>query len=446
MDTPTSSSIFSFYGTSLDENRPLLTQSTATSYTRDDSCYDQPAVEHEERMATASPFSGISNLLNTILGTGVLAMPAAVATVGLIPGMVLTLFSGITSGTGLYFLSESAARVQGRHASFFAVSQLTWPSAAMWFDTAIAIKCFGVAVSYLIIIGDLLPLVVLAFASEPIADTSLLLDRRLWILVVMAILAPLSYLRTLNALRHISALAIVSVVYLCAIVVYHYFTPGLLQKPEHVDLWHITPGIFSKLPVFIFAFTCHQNIFTVHNELKDNSRRSMIKVILWAIGSAAAVYELVATVGYLSFGRNAKGNIILEYPPSPFVAGGRVAIVILVMLGYPLQLHPCRASFTKVLEALNIHPPMKHYTTTTALIIGTLIIAVSVSQLDLVLAFVGSTGSTSISFILPGLFYYKLHQDKPWTSGKIIAVVLAAYGVAIMSVCLTFNIIRLFTE
>lgn len=74
MDTPTSSSIFSFYGTSLDEARPLLTQSTATSYTRDDSCYDQPVVEHEERMATASPFSGISNLLNTILGTGVLAM------------------------------------------------------------------------------------------------------------------------------------------------------------------------------------------------------------------------------------------------------------------------------------------------------------------------------------------------------------------------------------
>lgn len=38
----------------------------------------------------------------------------------------------------------------------------------------------------------------------------------------------------------------------------------------------------------------------------------MIKVIIWAIGSAAVVYELVATVGYLSFGRNAKGNIILE--------------------------------------------------------------------------------------------------------------------------------------
>ena len=71
--------------------------------------------------------------------------------------MIFTLISGIASGTGLYFLSESADRVEGRHASVFAVAQLTYPGAAVWFDTAIAIKCFGVAVSYLIIIGDIMP-------------------------------------------------------------------------------------------------------------------------------------------------------------------------------------------------------------------------------------------------------------------------------------------------
>lgn len=38
----------------------------------------------------------------------------------------------------------------------------------------------------------------------------------------------------------------------------------------------------------------------------------------------------------------------------------------------------------------------------------------TVSSLDKVLAYVGSTGSTSISFILPGLFYYKISApDSP---------------------------------
>ncbi|KAI5283315.1 hypothetical protein KEM55_001627 [Ascosphaera atra] len=32
----------------------------------------------------------------------------------------------------------------------------------------------------------------------------------------------------------------------------------------------------------------------------------------------------------------------------------------------------------------------------------------SISSLEAVLAYVGSTGSTAISFILPGLFYYKI--------------------------------------
>lgn len=79
------------------------------------------------------------------------------ASVGIIPGIFLILLSALASGLGLYFLSRCAARTEGRHASFFAISQLTWPKVAILFDLAIAIKCFGVAVSYLIIIGDLMP-------------------------------------------------------------------------------------------------------------------------------------------------------------------------------------------------------------------------------------------------------------------------------------------------
>lgn len=45
---------------------------------------------------------------------------------------------------------------------------------------------------------------------------------------------------------------------------------------------------------------------------------------------------------------------------------------------------------------------------TTTIIVLSYITAMTVSSLEKVLAYVGSTGSTSISFILPGLFYYKI--------------------------------------
>lgn len=51
---------------------------------------------------------------------------------------------------------------------------------------------------------------------------------------------------------------------------------------------------------------------------------------------------------------------------------------------------------------------------TTSILILSYIAAMTVSSLEAVLAYVGSTGSTSISFILPGLFYYRISSpDSP---------------------------------
>lgn len=49
---------------------------------------------------------------------------------------------------------------------------------------------------------------------------------------------------------------------------------------------------------------------------------------------------------------------------------------------------------------------------TTVILTCAYIVALSVTSLARVLAFVGSTGSTSISFILPGLFYYKISDPE----------------------------------
>lgn len=132
---------------------------------------------------------------------------------------------------------------------------------------------------------------------------------------------------------------------------------------------------------------------------------------------------------------------------------GKAAIVVLVMFSIPLQIHPCRASLDAVLKwrpnksssstssllpgggsaaapaaassssllsanaapAIDSHgspvspmSDMRFAVLTTLIIAASYATALSVSSLDRVLAYVGSTGSTSISFILPGLFYYKI--------------------------------------
>ncbi len=107
-------------------------------------------------------------------------MPLAMSHTGIVLGTAIIIWSGLTSGFGLYLQTRCAQYLERGSASFFALSQITYPNAAVLFDAAIAIKCFGVGVSYLIIIGDLMPGVIQGFYAGH-DSIAFLYDRHFWI-------------------------------------------------------------------------------------------------------------------------------------------------------------------------------------------------------------------------------------------------------------------------
>ncbi|OAP57025.1 hypothetical protein AYL99_09137 [Fonsecaea erecta] len=403
----------------------------------------------------ATWISSVVNLLNTIVGAGVLAMPLAMSHMGILLGTIVILWAGLTAGFGLYLQTRCAAYLERGSSSFFALSQITYPNAAVIFDAAIAIKCFGVGVSYLIIIGDLMPGVVRGFAREEDLG-QFMFDRHFWVTAFMLVVIPFSFLRRLDSLKYTSVIALISIGYLVILVVYHFVAhdtlpDGHYQTPLRIFKWAGAIPALSSFPVIVFAYTCHQNMFSILNEISDNSHFRTSAVVFASNGTAASIYILVAITGYLSFGNEIGGNIVAQYAPSVSTTIGQAMIVVLVMFSYPLQVHPCRASIDAVLKwrpsdkfkarlrstpatpnSLDSSPPRdvpllqpgrkrntemgeaRFAAITTAIIILSYIVAMTVSSLEAVLAYVGSTGSTSISFILPGLFYYKISSpDSP---------------------------------
>lgn len=111
-------------------------------------------------------------------------MPLAVSHMGILLGLIVIVWAGATAGFGLYLQTRCARYLERGQSSFFALSQMTYPRASVIFDAAIAIKCFGVGVSYLIIIGDLMPGVVSGF-SDIEGQSSFLTDRHFWITAFM---------------------------------------------------------------------------------------------------------------------------------------------------------------------------------------------------------------------------------------------------------------------
>ncbi|KAJ6257581.1 Vacuolar amino acid transporter [Drechslerella dactyloides] len=453
------------------------------------------------RKSTSNPYRGeasfsssVVNLLNTIVGAGVLAMPLAMSHMGMLLGILMICFSGLAAGFGLYLQTKCARYVDRGTASFFTLSQLTYPSAAVVFDGAIAIKCFGVAISYLIIIGDLMPQVAVGLWPTA-ADVGYLVDRHFWITGFMLIMIPLSFLRRLDSLKYTSFVALVSIGYLVIIVLAHFLRGDTLEARGEVHYlqWAGAVTFFSSFPIMMFS---------ILNEIQNNSKKQTTGVVFCSIGVAASIYTLVAITGYLSFGDNVGGNIIAMYRESIASTIGRAAIVVLVMFSYPLQIHPCRASLHNILKwrpsssptslpviarsftapavtAVAAEPmtDLRFSIITTVLIVSTYVTAMTVASLERVLAYVGSTGSTSISFILPGLFYWRISRPGPGAnkinhvgdgsedeesdeddddtiaigmpereSAKMRrwlrrgAAVLMGYGFVVMAICLTMNI------
>ncbi|KAK7515541.1 transmembrane amino acid transporter protein-domain-containing protein [Phyllosticta citriasiana] len=405
--------------------------------------------------------SSVINLVNTILGAGLLAMPHALSQMGILLGVIVIVWAGLTAGFGLYLQTRCAKYLDRGSSSFAALSKITYPNAAVVFDAAIAIKCFGVGVSYLIIIGDLMPGVVKGFSQGNVPG--FLIDRQFWITAFMLIVIPLSYLRRIDSLKYTSIIALVSISYLVVLVLAHFIKGDTMDERGEVRVlaWNGPVAALSVFPVIVFAYTCHQNMFSILNEIFDNSHFRTTAVVGASIGMACVLYILVGITGYLSYGDHVTGNIVSMYEPSASSTIGRLAIVILVMFSYPLQVHPCRASVDAVVSwrpirnsnhrnaspspsrnnqhlsapllgtpkpsngggvgGSPLQPPkaepmseLRFAVITTIIIVLSYVVAMTVSSLEKVLAYVGSTGSTAISFILPGIFYYKISApDSP---------------------------------
>src|SRR6266403_887512 len=86
--------------------------------------------------------------------------------------MLTCAFSGTVAAFGLYLLSACARHTPHRRSSFFAVATLTFPRAAVFFDAAIAIKCFGVSIRYAPILLTRVPIPRLTLALVILSSLS----------------------------------------------------------------------------------------------------------------------------------------------------------------------------------------------------------------------------------------------------------------------------------
>lgn len=463
----------------------------------------------------ATVLSASINLVKTILGAGLFAIPYAFRSDGIFVGMCLIALAAITSAFGLFILARSSkTMLHPRNASFFTMCMLTYPKWSPVFDACMILQCFGVGLSYLVLIGDVFPGI---FGGQ----------RNYWIAASALVTIPLSCLKKIDHLKYSSMLGLFALAYLSLFVVARFVNDVLLSHKYQVERGQVSyfwvydwNGLLTTFSIIIFAYVGAMNLFSIIGELDDNSLTNISTVINRSIGVSTIAFLLVGITGYLTFGSNTSGNIILNYDPnSLWISVGKFCLGSMLVLSFPLLFHPLRNAVNNVylwlklcfaqdeqrtsldITSMNrennapitlaivdddtdlslfttdnlanenetgmaptiIHeyhhegdvrvgqsvneqkfdfPSKRFYSISLILLVSMYGLAMKLTSFASVLSIVGATGSTSISFILPGLFGYKLIGTDYLAMGRVIppkdrfykrcSLLLAVFGIMVM--------------
>lgn len=302
----------------------------------------------------------IFNLLNTMIGGGVLGLPFAARQCGIVLGAALLLGTALMTDLTAWMLLVSVDFV--RSSSYAMVGEALYGRwLGLLIDLVVLCNTFGVLVSYVVVLGDLVPPFLVLMGVPP------LLHDRTVVLWASAgcVLLPLSLLRSMGALRHVSLVCMVMIaMFMCLMVA---MGSGIIQVPKPAEeapallMADSFAAVAGQLPVVMFAYNCLMNVPFLYAELRQQrhqdvgskfatKRAKMMVATHVSIGVGMVIYVLVSVFGYLAFGDSTHPDILTNlnytiFAPSPYV---KVCYSLVIFCSFPVMCFSCVASLHRL--------------------------------------------------------------------------------------------------
>lgn len=392
------------------------------------------------------------------IGAGALLLPAALAKLGLVPGLATLVCASITATIGLHFLSRLAANTD--QSDYFALGKLAYGTVGEVFCmAALLLSLFGTLIFYIASAAESF----LNFLKyvRPSVDLNSSLLVNVTCCITAAVIFPLAAQRDMSALAKASIGGMACMVYIALLLLGDYLY-DLLTGHAQAPIAAFTPFVFGKFFTtfsgVIFAFVNHFTMPPVICNLIDPtpSRRSQL-----TFGSAAAVigyYLVFSLAGYLHFGSGVASIVLNSPQPTSAVVDfayvlAKLLVGVMLVLSYPLILDPCRATIEGVINLVRGTPgarssSLSSLAITGALVGAPLLVGIFCRKLALMILslFTGLSGSLLL-FVFPSLFFLAL-QSKYRVSPleRIAAYFNILFGMVILVGSTYYNCVDVYTE
>ncbi|OIS98550.1 hypothetical protein A4A49_18590 [Nicotiana attenuata] len=374
----------------------------------------------------------VFNVSTTIIGAGIMSIPATLKVLGVIPAFLLIVLVAILVDITVNFMLRST--YAGQSTTYAGLMK----------------ENFGK-------IGD-----VFSGKGEHLGILQEWFGIHWWnsrylsiLYTVLFVVLPLVLYRRVESLWFSSAVAIfLAIVFvgICTVMAVIAIAKGKIVRPRMLPELNSTSSffnLFTAIPVIVTAFAFHFNVHPIGIELgKPGAMTTAVKISLVI---CAAIYFSIGIFGYLLFGDSINVDILVNFGKS----SGSVAIspilndvvrlsyALHLMLVFPLLNFSLRANIDEL-----IFPKKEHLATDTKrfmyitliLLALSYVVAIAIPSIWYIYQFMGSTSNACLAFIFPGAIALRDVHGLSSRKDKIIAVVMIVVAVVTSIIAIAANI------
>ncbi|KAJ7000726.1 hypothetical protein D5086_008614 [Populus alba] len=418
----------------VDENAPLLPKR------QEDVGFDE---------FNGASFTGaVFNLSTTIVGAGIMALPATMKVLGLVLGVSLIIFMAFLAEASIEMLLRFSRA--GKCASYGGLmGDAFGKTGRIMLQVAVLINNVGVLIVYMIIIGD-----VLSGTSSSGSHHAGVLEgwfgehwwnARTFVLLVttLFVFSPLACFKRIDSLSYTSALsvalAVVFLIITVGITIVKLINGSIAMPRLMPDVTDMTSfwKLFTTVPVLVTAYICHYNVHSIDNELEDSTQ--IKPVVRTALALCSSVYMMTSIFGFLLFGDATLDDVLANFdtnlgiPYSSLLNDAvRVSYAAHLMLVFPIVFFPLRLNLDGLLfpSAQPFHQANTRFALVTIGLISLIFLGANfIPSIWDAFQFTGATAAVCLGFIFPASITLRDRHNIASKRDRILCIFMIALAV-----------------
>uniref|UniRef100_A0A665WHG7 Amino acid transporter transmembrane domain-containing protein n=1 Tax=Echeneis naucrates TaxID=173247 RepID=A0A665WHG7_ECHNA len=393
----------------------------------------------------------VFNLMNAIMGSGILGLSYAMACTGIVGFIILLILVSSLATYSIHLLLKLCDKTGINSYEDLGGRALRNPGKVNFRVNACFSVClfdlenthllnffspfFPAMASYLFILKSELPAAIRSFISSDSTGNAWYDNGRLLlILITLCVVLPLSILPKIGFLGYTSSFAFFFMLYFAVVVSFDILSAKdfIFQQISFRKLLRHCLSAYA-IPTMAFSFLCHTTVLPIYCELDRPSKAKMQNVVTVSISLSFLLYLISALFGYLTFYAHVNSELLLSY--DVYISGDimvmtvRLFVLLAVLLTVPLIHFPARKAVIMLLSGQRPFSWLTHIIATLTILGVVLILAVFVPDIRNVFGVVGSTTSSCLLFVFPGIFYLRISSEPLRSPDSIGAVLLMVFGI-----------------